>query len=646
MKSEIFFYNNKGNEWETLEKIFRNTNNKTRFITTSIALNQFFNERGINSIVLDEKIPIRGEKAFEVYAESKKILEQYRSAFKEIKINGIELFEGYSYHFLRQLELIIKIKKILEENQDVIFVFENYRDSYFTMLKIAEDLGYEKNVKINFVNGDKIDKISEEEFRNNFENKNILDSKSFGFVKNSFKEKNSLEKLKIGMNLLKRTSSYGIKNISKKIEANQDFHSILNQINKKIRSNKFEKDLFFITGTREDLFFKPMKKILERFVSENINVKIFTIDLATSIVLDKQKIEHFNLFEEYRILLKIYKNSEEGRNIEAKTNHAINENESILGINQLSTYIISQNLRSAVIILMLEQIFQQVKLRSIYPVADGEILENLAIQYARKKNLRNITLLPGIFDAFPYFLDWFHADKICVGGEKDADSMIQLGYSKNRIVITGNPRYDFIKKLDSKNSKHILDEKFRIDSKKKLIVIARGRWEKNDEVWMPKLIKFCNKYDMEVIIKIHPLYKTKSQGLSEEKIRKIKESCPNEKFLITYDEDLYLLIAAADLVLIHESSTVGVDASLIGKPIIAVDFLNEDTGFETKYHEYNAAKIVKKYQNLEKILFEILMERKYLDELEQGRKKIAQLYNYKNDGNAVNRIFDLFTKIN
>jgi len=651
MICKLFFYYSKSDEWESILKDLKIIPNTYRVITTNAGLNQYLKKNGVNSFTLDEVIGIRGPEAFKIYKDAKNLLEDYKTIFHNVTINNIEIFNGFAYTLLRQLELLVKAKKILEEKKNIIFIFESYREIYFSIMRLARELGYENELKINYVKGNKIEYLIPENNigRSNYKNK-FAHVKTSSFLKNSFRKGNYVNSLKSIFGFSKQVFFLGMKLFSHKIESIKRKNGItttLHRIDRKIpKNNSVVKQAFFITGTREDLFFTPLQEILKKFNEKNTPFLIFTTDLATSLILEKKKIAFINLFEEVNVLLKEIMNADEGKKIQHEVSNVISKNQSILGIKDLSGYFCNQIRHSLVITLVCNQIFNKMKLTSIFAVADGEILETIAIELARKYEISSVTLLPGIFDIFPYFLDWFHTDKICVGGKDDFNSMVTLGYDEKRIVITGSPKYDFIKTLDPKKSKIKLGKKHRIDSKKKLVLIARGRWEQNDEIWMSKLIKFCNKQNFEIVIKIHPVYKTKSYALSEKKIKAINESCKNLKYLITYDEDLYTLISAADIVLIHESSTVGVDTSLVGKPLIEIDFLKDDSYVLIRYHEFGASIYVNEYSQLEKVIHEILIEGKHLKQLNEGRKKVVEKYNYKNDGNAVDRIFNILVNSN
>ena len=186
----------------------------------------------------------------------------------------------------------------------------------------------------------------------------------------------------------------------------------------------------------------------------------------------------------------------------------------------------------------------------------------------------------------------------------------------------------------------MLEDSYSINYKNKLIVIAMTRWHKNDEIWMSKLIKFCNKNNFEIVIKIHPLYKTTMTEMSKNKIELISNACQNFKYLITYDVDLSILNSVADLV-ITDHSDAGIEACLLEKPLITTNFIKEDWSNVPRYHEYGASIFTDDYLELEKIILEILIDGKHLEILKEGRKNIVNAYNYFNDVKAAERIFEL-----
>ena len=166
-----------------------------------------------------------------------------------------------------------------------------------------------------------------------------------------------------------------------------------------------------------------------------------------------------------------------------------------------------------------------------------------------------------------------------------------------------------------------------------------SRYHKDDEIWMSKLIKFANKNNFEIILKIHPMYK---RDLDKDiiKLKKIRSECEQEKFLITYDMDITVLLSAADLV-ITDYSNVGMEAIYLQKPLISVEIGKDafdDTA--THYQDYGASLYFNDYSKLEKGIIEIFQSDIHVKSLEDGRQKFIERFNFKNDYNASERILN------
>jgi len=89
---------------------------------------------------------------------------------------------------------------------------------------------------------------------------------------------------------------------------------------------------------------------------------------------------------------------------------------------------------------------------------------------------------------------------------------------------------------------------------------------------------------------------------------------------------------------------VGLEAALLGKPILSANFSNYPQWEYLRLKEYGASINIENYDNLEKFLGEILKKNMHLEKLRSGRKKITEMYNYRNDGKASIRIVEEMTK--
>jgi CDP-glycerol glycerophosphotransferase (TagB/SpsB family) len=166
-------------------------------------------------------------------------------------------------------------------------------------------------------------------------------------------------------------------------------------------------------------------------------------------------------------------------------------------------------------------------------------------------------------------------------------------------------------------------------------------WRENDEKWISDLIKFCNKKNIEIVIKIHPKYEVSSHENSEKKINAISKMCYGFKFFISYKIDLITLLSASDLV-ITDYSNVGISAIIFNKPLLSFNSHKEKwDDYPQRVDKFGASIYIDNYQDLENKIMEILIENKHLEELDEGRKKIINKFNFQNDGKAGERIYNI-----
>lgn len=642
MQCHILFFEKK-NDWSNINKHLKNISEPYQIVTDSYSLNEFLQKSGKNSRTLRDIFPEEGDITYDVYRASKKIQQQYKKYFQNVTFDGIEIFAGIENQLLDQIILLEKVRKILEERRNIIFIFEGFSFTYYAIQKLAIDMGYDPDLAISILRKNGIKKLKPTK------NYNIFNLKNITYLIESlyFTELKKTVALKIIL--------FAILRVIPKIRSmSKDFRGIFHEylielilkhvVDEKIDANSgYNSDCaFFLTTNKEDLYLKSIYPILDKFKEEKSSYQVFVIDLITHAVLSKLKVPFVNLFFEVNSLSYIISGTREGKKIRKELEHVVIENNlSLLFNGQVSGFIINEIYRSAAIMKICEHIFEKMKLKSIAIATDGVMYGNSVTNVSRKQKIPSFFVPSTIINSNPLHSNWYHADKICLYGLQGADTLIELGYDKNRLILTGNPKYDKFKKVDYKKSRKILEE-YNIDEKKKLVVVGMARWHEGDEIWMSELVKFCNKNNFEIVIKIHPMYKEMLNEESEKKILAISKNCQNMRFFIIYDIDLHILLAAADLV-ITDYSNVGAEAILLDKSLITVNFVKESFEKDQRYHEYGAAMYTEEYKELEKFILEIFIENKHIRELEMGRSIVTDRYNYHNDGNAAERIFELLT---
>lgn len=608
---------------------------------------EFLNSSGKRVVKLNDIIPEEGAKWEEVVEIAKEIHEKYEIALKNIKFNNMTVFEGYEYQIFMQLAFLIRIRKILEDKIPTIFILDTrFSPAYFSLLRFAKSIGYSIQMKIGSIKENQIEYYGEEFDQNTPDHRRkVFISKQRQILKHSFGSGLSYDKLKTYYKFVTRLSTFLVNSISYKLQNSLQvdiIKKILDKVDKKILEDQpYEATCcFFVSAIREDLYIRPLYPLMDKLKSDKNHFHTITADLSTGLVLSKSKRPFINIFEEFNIIYQKIKNSEIGRNVEDQIKNITNSQSTIFAFEDFTSELIEKSLRTISIMIIVDHIISKMRIKSAVIAPTGEIFENTVIEVTRKYSIQSFSIPPGLVDSNPFYSKWLKSDKICVPGIQTKEALRKLGYDESRIVVTGNPKYDYIKGIDSASSKAKLKNLLKTDRKKKTVVIGMSRWHDNDEIWMSDLIEFCNKSNFEVIIKVHPLYKIESE-YSHEKIEKISQKCKGLRYFIVHDIDLTTLLSAAD-VLITDYSSIGLEAIFHEKPLISVNISKEKWEYyPSRVEKYGASFYIEEYNELENILGQILVEGKHMERLKKGREEVVKNFNYGNDGKSAERICNI-----
>ena len=209
-------------------------------------------------------------------------------------------------------------------------------------------------------------------------------------------------------------------------------------------------------------------------------------------------------------------------------------------------------------------------------------------------------------------------------------------------MITGNPSFDNIFKFKKEFNKEKICSKLGLDSKKKVILIANGRFAgdsagytiENEEKLIKNAIKSLKTLkNIQKVIKLHPAYQEKYEKI-------ISNIAEEEKVdLIIFKDSLWDLIMISDL-FITFSSTTGLEAMLFGKTVITYGL--DNTKNDLKQYISNVAAIgVCNQDELGITIKAILDSDKIEKKLSEKREKLIYDSLYLQDGRASERISNL-----
>lgn len=215
-------------------------------------------------------------------------------------------------------------------------------------------------------------------------------------------------------------------------------------------------------------------------------------------------------------------------------------------------------------------------------------------------------------------------------------TLLQFGFNKTSLVVTGNPIFDTAFQKSQNNDMMINH------SDKSIIRVLfaptalyeHGIWTKNQKDFAVKqiisiLTKEKNK--ISVIVKLHP----SSSLFSEYQplINSIDDSIP-----VYQNGDIQQFLDNADIVISFQSSTSEIFSMIAKKPIIICNFFGSKTD---QFVENGIALECTNVSELLKIIYHFTSSELY----EKNREKFIQKYMYKGDGLAGHRIANEILKL-
>jgi len=232
------------------------------------------------------------------------------------------------------------------------------------------------------------------------------------------------------------------------------------------------------------------------------------------------------------------------------------------------------------------------------------------------------------------------AQKQAVWGDTCREWHIKRGRPPESQIVTGNPRFDLIAS-GYHTSRSRICHKLGLDAKGGIIVVATEWFAgisaaatiEAEEQFIRSTLKALKGFPQEqVVVKLHPhdhkKYRRIVSAIAEEE---------SQKVTVTKDY-LWELIAISDLVVVS-NSTVGLEAMILDKPVLVVDFATQLE--KIPYVSSGAALSAHKPEEIALAVKEILGNEQVRQNLSEARKRFVHEYAYIQDGKASKRVAEL-----
>ncbi len=267
--------------------------------------------------------------------------------------------------------------------------------------------------------------------------------------------------------------------------------------------------------------------------------------------------------------------------------------------------------------------------------------ERVIIGAADLNNIPSLIVQHGVMaDTWAYVP--LYGTKMAVFGEVSKEFMIQHETESNRLFVTGSIFYDQLLNRKDFRSKSDICKLLNLDNDKCIITLATQavvelrlmplkEWMAHISIITEALNRFS---DVQLVIKLHPA----------EKEDKYKYMLSDMKIdvKIVKDTDFHSLLKASDT-LLTESSTVGLDAMILGIPVITMNFTGRPDVIP--YASSGAAIGVKNQKELTIAIKNALYDEDTRKSLEVKRDEFLEDYLYKLDGLSSERVVNLIIEM-
>jgi glycosyltransferase involved in cell wall biosynthesis len=213
-------------------------------------------------------------------------------------------------------------------------------------------------------------------------------------------------------------------------------------------------------------------------------------------------------------------------------------------------------------------------------------------------------------------------------------------YPEDRVVVTGQPRYDRIAHMERLYSRERFLQEHGIDPEHKVILWTTQchglTMEENHRNFTTVLETMSRLEKVTLVIKQHP-----GEGPTYTRmIRNYLSKRTVDAVITPGNSDVYEQLFACDL-LIAQSSTTIMEAAALGKPVIVLNLTGEPPPIGLDYVKEGVAVEVSGEKELASAIEELLTDDR---KLARNRKRFIEKYLYKLDGRATDRVINLIWK--
>lgn len=227
------------------------------------------------------------------------------------------------------------------------------------------------------------------------------------------------------------------------------------------------------------------------------------------------------------------------------------------------------------------------------------------------------------------------ATRMAVWGDISRQWLVDHGAQADRLVVTGPPQFDQLtQRKKTEQLRGLVCQRLGLDPDQVVLTLAviqlAGREMVETALEAMEVLT-----DFQLVVKLHPGERDEAQLMDLVMGLGLPNAIAVKHF------DIHDLLEISDVVIVWQS-TVGLEALILDKPLIAFQF---DMPAPVPFAEYGAAVQVRSAEELVNAVRRILTDKELQATLAQGRDSFVRSYIGEADGHATDRVIELIDKL-
>ena len=274
---------------------------------------------------------------------------------------------------------------------------------------------------------------------------------------------------------------------------------------------------------------------------------------------------------------------------------------------------------------------------------DRPVFQRVFAWACQKEGVRTVGIQETLIPDLPYGISPTAAEWVAVEGEAVRDILIKRGTPAKRIVVTGQPRFDFLTRLGPRFNRGRVLRDLDLDPTRPTVLLASQyvgvyfRAEDKRRALEKIYAVLAAMPEVQLVVKPHPDEPKSSME------RHLAQAAGLRRFRMVYAGEAMELVFASDLVIVFYS-TVGHEAILMDRPLIQIPTAPQER-LVAPFTEEGGALEARDLDELPRMIHTALYDPATRDRLRQGRQAYIRRHAYALDGRSSERVAELVMRV-